>query len=216
MRNEAQGGLGNHPEQALAADHEADQIKAGLVLVAAAAGAHDGAVGQHGLQPEHVVAGDAVLQAARAAGVGGDVAAEAALLQAGRVGRIKPAELAHGLLQVAGGDAGFNDRDAVGGVNLLDAVHAPQRQGDATLQRHATADVTDAGALRRHRHAMRIGVAQHGGDVLGRGGVHDHLRRVGREPFVGAMGGEVGGRGRHSVGSEQGGKVVSKAGHRPA
>src|SRR5690606_30333609 len=36
----------------------------------------DAAVGEHDLQPEHVVGGDAVLDAAQAARVGGDVAAD--------------------------------------------------------------------------------------------------------------------------------------------
>ena len=56
---------------------ELGEVVAGRRLHELAAGADDLAVGQHDLEPQHVVARDAVLHRAHAAGVGVDVAAEA-------------------------------------------------------------------------------------------------------------------------------------------
>ena len=84
-----EGGLGDDAEHSLGADEHPVQIEAGLVLVRASAEPHERAVRQCDFKAEHVVAGDAVFEAARAAGIGGDVSAEAALRAARGVGRIK-------------------------------------------------------------------------------------------------------------------------------
>ena len=76
------------------------EIEAGLVFVRAAAEADDGAVGEDDFQAEHVIAGDAVFQAARSAGVGGDVAADEIVGAAGGVGRIKKPRFSTAVLQV--------------------------------------------------------------------------------------------------------------------
>ena len=90
-RNQFQRRLGDDAEQAFRADEQPVQIEAGLVFVRAAAESDDRAVGQHDFQAEDVIAGDAVFEAARAAGVGGDVAADEIVRAAGGVGRIKQA-----------------------------------------------------------------------------------------------------------------------------
>ena len=64
------------------------EVEAGLVLVGASAQADDVAAGQDDFQTEDKIAGDAVFEAARAAGVGGDVAADGAIGAAGGIGRI--------------------------------------------------------------------------------------------------------------------------------
>ena len=58
------------------ADEQLGQVVTARGLDEFAAGAQHGAVGQHHLEPEHVMAGDAVAHGAHAAGVGGHVAAE--------------------------------------------------------------------------------------------------------------------------------------------
>ena len=93
QRNQFQRGFGDDAEQAFGADKEPVEIEAGLVFVRASAEADDGAVGQNDFEAEDVIAGDAVFQAARAAGVGGDVAADEIVRAAGGVGRIKQAAL---------------------------------------------------------------------------------------------------------------------------
>ena len=77
--------LRDDAERPLRADDDAGQIVAGVVL-GRAAGAHDPAIGQHELDAEDVIDGDAVLERVRPAGVGGHVAADGAGALARRVG----------------------------------------------------------------------------------------------------------------------------------
>ena len=66
-------------ERALRADEQAGQVVPGDALGGAPAAAQHLAVGEHDRQAEDVLGGDAVLDAAHAAGVGGDVAADRAV-----------------------------------------------------------------------------------------------------------------------------------------
>ena len=59
--------------------------------MAAASDAGDGAVGKNDFEAHHVVFGDAVFEATRASGIGGDVAAQGAFLEGGWVGGVIPA-----------------------------------------------------------------------------------------------------------------------------
>ena len=76
-RVEPEHRLGDERERALRADDELGEVVAGGRLHEPAAGADHLAGGEHRLEAEHLMAGDAVLHRAHAAGVGGDVAAEA-------------------------------------------------------------------------------------------------------------------------------------------
>ena len=78
-------------QRALAADEEPGQVVARDALDGAPAGAQHLPGGEHHLETEHEVGGDAVLHAAQAAGVGGDVAADRATLPRRRVGRVEQA-----------------------------------------------------------------------------------------------------------------------------
>ena len=75
--------LGDDPQRALGAHEPGDQVERPVTLQR-----DQLAVGQHHLELEHVVGREAVLEAVRAAGVLGDVAADRAHLLAGRVGRV--------------------------------------------------------------------------------------------------------------------------------
>ena len=97
------------------------------VSASGAAELHQLAVGQDRFDAEHVVHGEAVLQAVRAAGVLGDVAADRADLLARRIGRVVVAERRHLPRDLEVGDAGL-DRDAlVGDVDVEHAVEPRQR-----------------------------------------------------------------------------------------
>ena len=74
-------------EQPLGADEQAGQVGPGR-LEAVAAEPHHLAVGQHGLEAEHVVGRHPVPEAVRAAGVERDVAADGADRLARRIGRV--------------------------------------------------------------------------------------------------------------------------------
>ena len=76
------------PERPLGADEGAQEVVAGPVELLAA-DLHELAVGQHELEPGDVVGGEAVLEAVRAAGVLGHVAADRADDLARRVGRVE-------------------------------------------------------------------------------------------------------------------------------
>ena len=88
LRDHPQPDLRRHAERALGADERAEQVVAGPVELLAA-DLHELAVGQHELEPGDVVGGEAVLEAVRAAGVLGHVAADRADDLARRVGRVE-------------------------------------------------------------------------------------------------------------------------------
>ena len=100
-RRQADQRLGDDAEHALGADHGPGQVVAG-VAGRAAAGPDDAAVGQDDLQTENVIRGHAVLEAVRAAGILGDVAADGAGFLARRIGREEEA-VAEGLFGRARG-----------------------------------------------------------------------------------------------------------------
>jgi hypothetical protein len=92
---------------------------------------HHRPVGQHDLELQHVVRGEPVLEAVRAAGVLRDVAADRADLLAARVGRVvEPVRRGRGGdLQVR--DAGLDGRAAVDRVDLQDPLEPGQGDDDA-------------------------------------------------------------------------------------
>ena len=111
-RHQTQRHLGDHAQCAFAADEQLGQAQSGNVFEPGTAQSDRGAVGQHHLHAEHVVGGDAVFHAAQAAGVGRDVAADAADLVRRRVGRIPQAVLGDGLLDLGVEQPGLADRGA--------------------------------------------------------------------------------------------------------
>ena len=128
------------------------------VLDLLAADLHHRAVSEHDLEPAHVVARDAVLHRAHAAGVRADVAADARGLFAG-IGRVEqPARFDIGL-QVLQEHTGL-DRDE-------HAVHAGKVEDDAALERHGRADKIRPRAARRDGNAVLVRVAQERAHLLG-------------------------------------------------
>ena len=159
------------------------------------------------------MAGDAVFEATGAAGVGGDVAAEAAFFEGGGIGWVEPAFFAGGGLEGGGDDAGLDDGDSVCGVEFEDLVEAHQVEGDAAVEGDGAADVADAGALGGDGDLMGVGVAEDFGDFSGVVGADDDGGWGGGEPFVGAVGGDVGGGGGDAVGADEGGEGGGEVGH---
>ena len=122
LRRDGQGPLG--------ADEQLGQVVPARALDELSAGAQHGAVRQHDLEPEHVVAGHPVADGAHAAGVGGHVASERAALLAGRhrVDQPQRGELAVELLER---HPRLDDGDLVLRVDLEDPLHAVEGQQDA-------------------------------------------------------------------------------------
>ena len=130
---------------------------------AAAAEPHDLAVGQHGLDGEHVAGRHAVLEAVRAAGVEGDVAADRADRLARRVGRVEQAVRGGGARDVRVDHARLDDRDALVGVEPQDPVEPVEADHDAALDRQRAARQARAAAARHERDALAVAGA-HGLD----------------------------------------------------
>ena len=173
---QAQGRLGDDAERALRADEEVRQVVAGHVLDRPTAGPDDAAVREHDLEAEDGVAGDAVLHAAQAAGVLGQVAADGADLEAGRVRGIEQAMLRSRTSEVGVDDAGLDDRRQVAGVDLEDAIHLRGHQGQCPVDRRGATGQPAARPARHDGHAVAGGQGDDGRD-LGRRSRHRHRQR---------------------------------------
>jgi hypothetical protein len=119
------------------------------------------ALDRHAAHAQHVVHGEAVLQAVHAAGVLGHVAADGAGDLARRIGRVVQAEGRGGLADGQVAHARLHDRRARVRVKLDDAVELRQRQQHAGLVRQRAAAQPGAGAARHHRCAELVARAQH-------------------------------------------------------
>src|SRR5262245_3372076 len=100
------------------------------------------AIGEHDFETNHVIACHTVFQATRTTGVCGDVSANGAILHARRIRRIKQFLRAHRRFELSGKHAWFNNSNGVDKVDLLDAVHARERERDPAARRHTSAHVT--------------------------------------------------------------------------
>ncbi len=207
--HEAEGGGGDDAEGALGADEELFEVGAGVVLAERREAVPEGAVGEHDLEPEDLVAHHAVAQHVDAAGVGGDDAAD--------LGRALAADgewqeeivfgdrVLDGLERAAGVDGG----GIVVGVDGADAVHAGEAEAHLGVASVGQGAVDEAGiaALRHDRETEAGAGADHRLD-LGR-----VARAQDRERAAGAVaepGGEVRG---HRVRVGQDG-VAERAGQR--
>ena len=171
-RDEAQRDFQRDAEQALrAAEHPGPVRAHGLDAVAPEA--HDLAVGQHGLDPEHVVARHPVLEAVRAARVEGEVAADRADGLARRVGRVGQPVARGGPADVEVDDAGLDDGGARVRVDAQDAVEPVERDDDPARHRQRPARQRRAAPARDERDALAVAEADHLDDLLARLGQHD-------------------------------------------
>ena len=146
-------------QRALRSDEHAEQIEARRIEHGAAE-VHELAVGQHGFDAEHVMHREAVLQAVRAAGVLGDVAADRADDLARRIGRVVAAERRDVLRDLEVGDARLDHGPQVRDVDVEDPVHARQADDDAVRDRQrAAGEAACRGRARRtaRRRAGRAG-----------------------------------------------------------
>ena len=172
LAQDAHDDLGHHGQRAFAADDERQEIGPRRVGPRAA-DAHHLAVGQHGFHLDHVVHREAVLEAVRAAGVLGHVAADRTHLLAGGIGGVVVAVWRDlpGDLEV--GDAGFHRDLPIRQVHVQHAVHAGQADDHAARNRQRATRQPRAVAPRHERHFLAGAGADHGLHVGGRGRQHD-------------------------------------------
>src|ERR1700730_5823355 len=94
---------------------------------------HQRSIGQHDFEAEDVGRGESIFQAVGAAGVLGDVAANAADGLRRRVGRVEIFLWRDAAGDVEIDDAGFDDHAGVGEVDVEDVVHAGQADDHAVF-----------------------------------------------------------------------------------
>ena len=168
-RHELEQHFGDDAERAFRANKQILERVSGDVLHARAAQPRDSTVSEHDLESHHVVARHAVLQAAQAAGVLGDVAADradalASRDQADKTGRVSPLPRRCACVMAPGCARSVRLRGSTSRI----AIHLRQAQDEAVLLGHAAAAQPGARAARDDRRATR-GCQSHAlGNLLGR------------------------------------------------
>ena len=153
-RLELHGGLGHQGQGALRADQELGEVVAGLEDFTKRPPVRmTSPPGQHRLEAQDAVAGDAVADGPHAAGVGADVAAERGA-QTPRGTRGREAEGQQRRVELLEGDARLDDRHVVVGVDVDDAVHPVEGHHDAVGPRAAAARQPGARPPGHHRHPL--------------------------------------------------------------
>ena len=175
-RHDPQPHLGGDPERPLRADEGAEQVVARRVELLAAE-RDQLAVGQDDLQPAHVVRGEAVLEAVRAAGVLGHVAADGAHDLGARVGRVEEVRADRGATRRCWSRPARRTRAGSRRSTSQDPLEPRGDDEDAVLDGQRAAGQARAGAARHPRHAgVRAG--PHARLDL-RGGAGQHRRAGG-------------------------------------
>ena len=153
LAHQAHHDLGDQRHGAFRARQQARQIVARRVR-RFAAGGHDGAVGQHDLEAQHMIGGDAVGQRVRPAGVLRDVAADRAGALAGRIGRVEITVRCTASVISRLTTPGLHHRALVFQIDLEDPVHAREADHDAALTRNRAAAESRACAAADDRNVV--------------------------------------------------------------
>jgi hypothetical protein len=171
VADQPDGDRRGHAQRALGADHRAQQVVARAVGGQPAQLDHV-AVRRDQLGAEHVVGGEAVLQAVRAAGVLREVAADRADLLAGGVRRVVVAVRRRGPRHVEVDHPRLHDRALVVAAYLPDRPHPRGHDEHPVGPRQRPSGQPGAGAPRHERQPVLGARADHGGELLG--GLGDH------------------------------------------
>ena len=175
------------PRDALGAHEQTGQVKAGHALHGPVAGFHDPAVAQDHGEPQHVIAGGAVLGSLDPARVGAHVAPQGAGLSRGRVGWEHVAVRLQGLGQVGVDHAGLHHGHPVVDADLQDLVHAAQVQHHPAAHRHRQPGQAGARAPGDDREALPVGQPHHGPHLLGAAGPQGGFGPVGVRGGIGRV-----------------------------
>ena len=175
-RQQLQGRLRDDAEGALRPDHKLGQVVPGAVLQGVGSGSDDGTVGQHDLEIEDPILGDAVLDGSGASAVLSEVASDGAGAPASGVDGIEEAFVLHGLLHFLDDDAGLDDELVMELVNADDPVEPFGAESNAPA--HGKGSAAEAGPRSggRHGHPASMGPLHYRRDLCGAGRKDDDVR----------------------------------------
>ena len=155
LRHQAQPDPRDHGERPLAAGQQPPDVVAGVVLRDAGQAAHDGAIGQDGLEAEELRAHRSVADDVHAAGVRGDHAADRGGVPGSQVDPDLPAGGSRGALDRRQGRARADGDLARARIDLADLVEPQQAEHDLAAARHRSADEAGVAALRDDARSRR-------------------------------------------------------------
>ena len=179
-RHQLENGLGNDAQCALGLDQHARQIVAGDAFHRTRAGFDHLARGVEKFDAHEVILGHAVLEAAQAARVLGDIAADGGHGLGARIRRIEEIFLGHGGGEVSGDHARFHHSVEVIGIDLQDAVQAGgQDHHGIAVVRNGAAGQVGARAAHGHGNAVVIKFLDAEAQLLGGRGPEHHRRNHG-------------------------------------
>ena len=173
LRDDAKG--------ALRTAEERDQVVAGDVLARPTADPDRAPVGEHHLEAEHGVPRHPVPDTAKAAGVGGDVAADGRELEAGRVRRVGQAGHRGRLLQCPVDETRPDRGLHRVWLKVDDVVHRLGAKDDAAVDRVGAAAEPRARAARHHRYPLLRGDPDRGLDFGRRLRAQEDRRKARRQ-----------------------------------
>ena len=180
--HELEDGLAGQRQRAFGGDEQFGKIVAVRAASTADAGGHGFARLGQDFKAEDIFLGGAVFQAAQAAGVFGDVAAEGGDGHGTGVRRIEEALRGDGGGELGGDDAGFDHGVQVFLVDFDDLVQA-LRQDDHGLVRVGNRAAAEVGARAAYGHGQAVGVAafDQGAELFGGGGTQNEAGNDGRQ-----------------------------------
>jgi hypothetical protein len=139
---------------------------------------HEIAVRQHRFHREHMVNGETVLQAVRAAGVFRHVAANRAHLLTGRIRRVVKAMRGDLTCDLEIGDAGLDGDTAVRNVDIENTIQSRETDEQPAWNRQRPSRQSAAVATRHERDVMTMAEAHHRLHLFGRRWEDDGRRSV--------------------------------------
>ena len=177
QRDELQRRLRDDAERTFRADDHILDVVARRVLDDLAAEVHDRAVRHDDFQSAHIVARDAVLDGAHAAGVRRDVAADRRGLFAW-IRRIEEPMRLNIRIDIHDEHARLDRQREVLVIELKEVVHERRIDHDALVHGDGCTNESRAGAARRHRQVVVVAILHDLGNFFRREHAHDDVRIV--------------------------------------
>ncbi len=165
---------GDDAERALGADEQRRQVVARVVVANLAVPVHQRAVGQRHIQTDDLLAHVAVAHGAQPAGVRRRHAADRRGVPRGQVDTEHQTRRSGGALHLGQRDSGADADPPLDDVDVADLTQPLRRQQHVIVLGHRPGNQRGPAALNGDEGARVAADAQHGGDLVGRPGPHQH------------------------------------------